>query len=84
MMSRTAIALALAALAGLSACGGRAALKPPSGTARVPVPRGATAQPTPQQLMTPSVQSRPERNAELLTKSQEREDDAFDLPPESN
>lgn len=78
------ITLALGALVLLSACGGRAALQPPSGTARVPVPRGATAQPTAQQLMTPSEQSRPERNAELLTKSQEREDDPFDLPPESN
>jgi hypothetical protein len=46
------------------------------------VPVGAAAAPTAQQLMTPSIQARPERNVELLTQSQERRDDPFDLPPE--
>jgi len=32
--------------------------------------------------MTPPMQSRPERNVELLVQSQERKDDPFDLPPE--
>ena len=74
----------LAALAlGLASCGGRQPLKPVAGQKMPAVPVGATAAPTAQQLMTPSTQARPERNVELLTQSQEREDDPFDLPPAS-
>lgn len=79
MNSRIAIGVAL--LVGLTACGGKQALKPKEGMAAVPTARGATAPQTAQELMTPSPQSRPERNAELLTQSKERQDDPFDLPP---
>lgn len=76
--------LTLTALAlGLASCGGRQPLKPLAGQKGPAVPRGAAAAPTAQQLMTPSTQARPERNVELLTQSQERQDDPFDLPPAS-
>ena len=75
--------LTIAALAlCLAACGGRQPLKPVAGQKQPAVPVGAAAPPTAQQLMTPSTQARPERNVELLTQSRQREDDAFDLPPE--
>jgi len=47
------------------------------------VPVGAATAPTAAQLTAPSIQARPERNVELLTQSKERDDDKFDLPPES-
>jgi hypothetical protein len=75
--------MALGALAlALASCGGRQPLKPIEGQKMPAVPVGAAAAPTAQQLMTPSTQARPERNVELLTQSQERKDDPFDLPPE--
>jgi hypothetical protein len=75
------MAMSLVLLGALSACGGRQALKPAEGAAPIPTARGASAPQTPQQLMEPTAQSRPERNAELLTQSKERADDPFDLPP---
>ena len=74
--------LLLLALLALSACGGRQALKPLEGQSTPPIPRGADAAPTAQELMQASSQARPERNAELLRQSEERQDDPFDLPPE--
>ena len=47
------------------------------------MPVGAATAPTSTQLLTPSIQARPERNVELLTQSRERTDDEFDLPPEA-
>lgn len=78
---KKAVLFSLSALALLSACGGREALKPKPGQSAVPIAKGATEADTPQELMTPSPQARPDRNAELLRKSQERPDDPFDLPP---
>jgi len=76
--------LAVGALAiALASCGGRQPLKPIEGQKMPAVAVGAAAAPTAQQLMSPSTQARPERNVELLTQSQERKDDPFDLPPES-
>lgn len=77
--------LALAALTlALAGCGGRQPLKPVPGQKLPAVPIGASAAPTAQQLMTPSIQARPERSVELLTQSHERKEDPFDLPPESS
>ncbi|HWV12948.1 MAG TPA: hypothetical protein VN110_06595 [Sphingobium sp.] len=76
------VAFALLAL-GLTACGGRQPLKPVEGQKMPAVPVGAAAAPTAQQLMTPSMQSRPERSVDILTQSEERKDDSFDLPPEN-
>ncbi|WP_022681923.1 hypothetical protein [Sphingobium bisphenolivorans] len=75
--------LATLALA-LASCGGRQPLKPVEGQALPAVPVGATRAPTAAELTAPTTQARPERNVELLTQSQERHDDPFDLPPESD
>ena len=76
------VAFALLVL-GLAACGGRQPLKPVEGQKMPAVPVGAVAAPTAQQLMTPSMQSRPERSVDILSQSEERKDDPFDLPPEN-
>lgn len=65
----------------VAGCGGRGALKPAPGQALPVKPYGAQATPTPDQLMTPSAQARPERTDELLKSSEERDSDEFDLPP---
>ena len=69
---------------GLAACGGRQPLKPIEGQKMPAVPVGAAAAPTAQQLMTPSIQARPERSVDILSQSEERQDDPFDLPPETS
>jgi hypothetical protein len=65
----------------LSACGGKVALTPKDGKSLPIKPQTASAVPTPEQLITPDVQSRPKRSDEQLKRSQERQDDKFDLPP---
>jgi ABC-type glycerol-3-phosphate transport system substrate-binding protein len=82
MMGRIILAAALAA--SLAACGGREGLKHAEGEGPPPVARGATEAATADELLTPSTQARPERNAELLRQSEERKDDPFDLPPQSD
>ena len=68
-------------LLGLSACGGTQMLKPKAGANLPPKPEFARTVPTPDQLMTADDQARPQRNDELLLKSEKRRDDKFDLPP---
>lgn len=65
----------------LAACGGRGDLKPEKGQPLPPAPYGATATPTPADLLTPSTQARPSRSDELLRSSERRPRDEFDLPP---
>ena len=49
---------------------------------QVPVkPAMAAAAPTPEELLTPPPIARPERVTEILRRSEEREEDRFDLPP---
>lgn len=74
-------ALVLPPLLALAACGSTGELKPPKGQALPVAPYGATATPTPDQLIAPSVQARPARTDELLTRSRPRSSDDFDLPP---
>ena len=69
------------AVLGLSACGSRGDLTPPEGQSLPPSVYGAEEKPTAEQLLRPSTQSRPDRNDELLRKSESRQDDRFDLPP---
>ena len=77
--------LALAALTlTVAGCGGRQPLKPVPGQKLPAIPVGASVAPTAQQLMTPPIQARPQRNVELLIQSQERKDDSFDLPPQNS
>ena len=73
--------LGTAALLALAACGASTGLSPAKGDPLPVAPYGATATPTPTQLLTPGSQARPQRSDELLTQSQERRSDAFDLPP---
>lgn len=73
--------LALMLAIGLAACGGRVALKPKAGQSLPVKPETAAAVPTPEQLMEPEVQARPKRSDEQLRRSEERQEDKFDLPP---
>jgi hypothetical protein len=76
---KRAIILGLAlALAG---CGVQQDLKPQKGQSLPVAPYGAKQQPTPQELLKPSNQSRPARSDDLLRNSQDRRSDEFDLPP---
>jgi hypothetical protein len=75
-MGATLLALALAG------CGGREALTPKAGQSMPPKPYATAETPTAEQWMEPSTQSRPERSDELLRRSEERQDDRFELPPQ--
>jgi ABC-type uncharacterized transport system auxiliary subunit len=76
-------AAALLALLALGACGGRQTLHPAAGRSLPPKPATSPTQPTADMLMTPPSNVRPLRSDELLTRSQPREQDPFNLPPES-
>jgi len=47
-----------------------------------PAPYGSDHRPSATELLKPDPQSAPQRSVELRTRSEEREDDPFDLPPE--
>jgi predicted small lipoprotein YifL len=72
----------MAAMLALSACGTKAPLEPAKGEQLPPAPYGQDYQPTADELLEPSEQAVPERNVELRERSEEREDDPYDLPPE--
>ena len=76
------LALLLCA-AGLGACGLREPLEPPPGATMPPAPAMAGRVATTEELLTPPPIARPERVDELLRRSEEREEDRFDLPPPS-
>ncbi|WP_425429592.1 hypothetical protein [Erythrobacter tepidarius] len=79
-MMRPVILLVVAML--LAACGARAPLTPPAG-ARLPVaPHGASTAPSADELLRRDALAAPERSVELRRRSEERQDDPFDLPPE--
>jgi hypothetical protein len=73
------IALCLA----LAACGSVGDLKPPPGQSLPVKPKLATTTPTPEELLTPPAIARPVRVDEILTRSEPRKPDRFDLPPPS-
>lgn len=75
--------LAISAALALTACASRADLEPATGEALPPAPYGAEAPLDAAQLLEPGTQAVPERSVELRSESEEREDDPFDLPPES-
>lgn len=77
---RIAICLASAML--LAACGSRAPLTPPAGASLPVAPQGAAAPPTADELLRREALAAPERSVELRRRSEERQDDPFDLPPE--
>ncbi|MDJ0976925.1 MAG: hypothetical protein QNI87_00140 [Erythrobacter sp.] len=79
--------VALTVLVALSACGAKAALTPAEG-ASLPVapygaPDGEENAPTAEQLLELDALAAPERSVELRRRSEEREDDPFDLPPDN-
>ena len=74
--------LALFMLAALAACGARAPLEPAPGGSMPVAPATATATPTAEELLQAPPIARPERVDELLRRSEVREDDRFDLPPQ--
>jgi hypothetical protein len=75
---RGAIVLVALALAG---CGAARELKPRPGETLPVAPYGATTTPTRDQLIKPTTQQRPARTDDLLTASERRRTDEFDLPP---
>lgn len=66
----------------LASCGQKADLEPAAGNTLPPAPYGAKAQPDAEALLQPDPKAAPERSVELRKRSEEREDDPFDLPPE--
>ena len=73
--------LLLGGLLALAGCGAREDLKPATGQALPPAPFGATATPTPDDLLKPPVQTRPARSDDLIESTDKRRSDKFDLPP---
>jgi hypothetical protein len=71
----------IAALLALAACGTTQKLRPQAGDALPPKARAARDVPTPDALLIPDDQSRPQRTDEALRKSEKRKPDPFDLPP---
>ncbi|MDN3645977.1 hypothetical protein QWY75_07140 [Pontixanthobacter aestiaquae] len=69
------------ALGALSGCAQKGDLEPLEGATLPVAPTGAEAPPNAEELLTPVPQAAPERSVELRRRSEEREDDPFDLPP---
>ena len=66
----------------LAACGNTRELMPRKGHSLPTAPYGVGYQPGPDGLLQRPTQAAPQRNVELRTRSQELEDDPFDLPPQ--
>ncbi len=79
-MMRSSILL-LGICAALSACGNRAALEPKQGRSLPVAPYGREEPLEADALLVPLPQAVPERSVELRRRSEERANDAFDLPP---
>ena len=77
---RRIIPLAVALV--LAACGQKAELEPLAGHTLPPPALGARAQPGTEKLLELDPLAAPPRSVELRKRSEEREDDPFDLPPE--
>jgi hypothetical protein len=67
----------------LASCGVTAPLKPAAGKELPVAPVGRDTRPSPEELLQVRPQAAPERSVELRKKSEDREDDPFDLPPDS-
>jgi hypothetical protein len=80
MMRKTFVLFA--ALPMVAACGQKADLEPLAGQSLPPVAYGAKSQPDGERLLEPDPLAAPVRSVELRKRSEEREDDPFDLPPE--
>lgn len=80
-MKRSILFALLALPAALGACGAARELKPRDGETLPVAPYGARAVPTRDQLIKATTQQRPARTDELLTSSEARRTDEFNLPP---
>lgn len=78
---RLALLLPIGLLA-LAGCAQRTPLQPAAGQSLPVAPYGAKSTPDADALLTPPPQAAPARNVELRSRSEERADDPFDLPPE--
>ena len=76
------ILIGLAAGLALAGCGQRGGLEPLAGEALPVAPHGSEVEPGPEELLELPTSAAPERSVELRKRSEEREDDPFDLPPE--
>ncbi len=81
MTKRSVAILTLAALT-LGACGQRADIEPLANASLPPAPYGSETKPEAEELLEMETLAAPERSVELRRRSEEREDDPFDLPPE--
>lgn len=79
VLAMAALTLATTSLAG---CARQTELKPVAGAELPPTPYGEAIQPTADDLLERPTQAAPERNVELRTRSEPREEDPFDLPPQ--
>ncbi len=75
------VAGAAAAMLAVSGCGRVAEFAYDASRRAPPQPVGSTEAMTPQKLIEPGPQARPQRSDEVLRKSEERRSDEFDLPP---
>jgi hypothetical protein len=66
----------------LTACGNKRELKPVAGQVLPPAPYGRAEKPSADDLLQVPVQAKPQRSVELRSRSQDREDDPFNLPPQ--
>lgn len=66
----------------LAACGQRADIEPLANQTLPPAPYGSEASPEAAELLKLDTLAAPERSVELRRRSEERQDDPFDLPPE--
>jgi hypothetical protein len=80
-LAKRSLLLSGLALLALSGCGGRQQLALPAGEAPPMAPATAARAPTSAELLTPPPIARPERVTEILRRSEERQEDRFDLPP---
>ena len=76
------VAAAGVALFSLSACASKTPLEPEPGEPLPPPAYGSTTESDAEELLELPPQAAPERSVELRRRSEEREDDPFDLPPE--
>lgn len=81
MHIRVALPVALAGLF-MAGCGQQTQLEPVPPADLPPTPYGASVQPEADDLLELDTLAAPERSVELRRRSEEREDDPFDLPPE--
>lgn len=82
MTIRAFLAAAPLALLALAACGQKRDLEPAANTSLPPAPHGMDERPDAAQLLELDTLAAPDRSVELRRRSEEREDDPYDLPPE--